>query len=158
LDSHTLKWPVGVIFITTIQKLAVDEVCQRWAHRTVRCTPDMSSAPATSSYPLGLELVDRWRLLSSCGTGQSGAHRTVRCLSDPLLCLMPRVLFTVRVDRWREVAVALLTHRTVRCTPDSPVNFSGAVFVKSRGCRVPEAASCWSTGHCPVYTGQSGEL
>jgi hypothetical protein len=29
--------------------------------------------------------------------------------------------------------------------------------------RVPEAgefraASSWSTGHCPVYTGQSGEL
>jgi hypothetical protein len=29
-------------------------------------------------------------------------------------------------DRWREVAVALLAHRTVRCTSDSPVNFSGA--------------------------------
>jgi hypothetical protein len=26
----------------------------------------------------------------------------------------------------REVAVAPLAHRTVRCTPDSPVNYSGA--------------------------------
>jgi hypothetical protein len=26
----------------------------------------------------------------------------------------------------REVAVALLAHRTVRCAPDSPVNYSGA--------------------------------
>jgi hypothetical protein len=38
-------------------------------------------------------------------------------------------------DRWREVAVALLAHRTVRCTPDSPVNYSGA---NSRGWRVLE--------------------
>jgi hypothetical protein len=36
-------------------------------------------------------------------------------------------------DRWREVAVAPLAHRTVQCytgqsgaTPDSPVNYSGA--------------------------------
>jgi hypothetical protein len=61
-------------------------------------------------------------------------------------------------DRWREVAVALLVHRTVRCTPDSPVNYSGAPAAISRGWRVPEAALSWSTGHCPVYTGQSGEL
>jgi hypothetical protein len=38
-------------------------------------------------------------------------------------------------DRWREVVVAPLAHRTVRCTPDSPVNYSGA---NSRGWRVPE--------------------
>jgi hypothetical protein len=36
------------------------------------------------------------------------------------------------------------------------VNYSGAVAVFSRGWRVPEAALLWSTGHCPVYTGQSG--
>jgi hypothetical protein len=42
-------------------------------------------------------------------------------------------------DRWREVAVAPLAHRTVRCatgqsgaTPDSPVNYSGAAS------RIPE--------------------
>jgi hypothetical protein len=39
-------------------------------------------------------------------------------------------------DRWREVAVAPLAHRTVRCTSDSPVNYSGAI---SRSWRVPEA-------------------
>jgi hypothetical protein len=50
-------------------------------------------------------------------------------------------------DRWREVAVAPRLHRTVRCTPDSPVNFSGAAKVKTRGWRVPEAALPWSTGH-----------
>jgi hypothetical protein len=39
-----------------------------------------------------------------------------------------------------------------------PVNYSGAAEANSRGWRVPEAALPWSTGHCPVYTGQSGEL
>jgi hypothetical protein len=57
-----------------------------------------------------------------------------------------------------EVAVAPQMHRTVRCTPDSPVNYSGAAGVKTRGWRVPEDDLPWSTGHCPVYTGQSGEF
>jgi hypothetical protein len=46
-----------------------------------------------------------------------------------------------------EIAVAPLLHRTVRCTPDSPVNYSGAAEMNSRGWRVPEAALPWSTGH-----------
>jgi hypothetical protein len=32
-----------------------------------------------------------------------------------------------------EIAVAPLLHRTVRCTPDSPVNYSGAAEMNSRG-------------------------
>jgi hypothetical protein len=39
-----------------------------------------------------------------------------------------------------EIAVAPLLHRTVRCIPDSPVNYSGAAAINSRGWRVPEAA------------------
>jgi hypothetical protein len=46
-----------------------------------------------------------------------------------------------------EVAVPLLLHRTVRCTPDSPVNYSGAATMNSRGWRVSKAALPWSTGH-----------
>jgi hypothetical protein len=38
------------------------------------------------------------------------------------------------------------------------VNYSGAAEMNSRSWRVPEAALPWSTGHCPVYTGQSGEF
>ena len=154
MGSHTLKWPVGVVFIATIQFCSRWRSCWRWAHRTVRCTPDMSGAPATSSYPLRLELVDRWRLCphvapdSPVHTGQSGAS-LILC-SD--FCRVSESTVGAKMT------VAPLAHRTVRCTPDSPVNFSGAVFVKSRGCRVPEAAFRWSTGHCPVYTGQSGEL
>jgi hypothetical protein len=73
----------------------------------------------------------------------------------PDFCARWRAFNTLQVAIGAEVAVALLVHRTVRCTPDSPVNYSGAI---SRGWRVPEAALPWSTGHCPVYTGQSGEL
>jgi hypothetical protein len=39
-----------------------------------------------------------------------------------------------------------------------PVNYIGAAFVKIRGGRVPEPRVLWRTGHCPVYTGQSGEF
>jgi hypothetical protein len=46
-----------------------------------------------------------------------------------------------------EVVVAPRSHRTVRCTPDSPVNYSGAAEMNTRGWRVPEAALPWSTGH-----------
>jgi hypothetical protein len=55
-----------------------------------------------------------------------------------------------------EIAVVPLLHRTVLCTLDSPVNFSGAAEVNSRGWRVPEAALPWSTGHVRWHTGQSG--
>jgi hypothetical protein len=39
-----------------------------------------------------------------------------------------------------------------------PVNYSGLAVGESRSWRVPEAVLPWRTGHCPVYTGQSGEL
>jgi hypothetical protein len=53
---------------------------------------------------------------------------------------------------------------TVRCTPDSPVNYSGAppeipedgeFELESSG--APDTVR-WCIGHCPVYTGQSGAL
>jgi hypothetical protein len=31
------------------------------------------------------------------------------------------------IDRWAKLTIAPLAHRTVRCTPDSPVNFSGVL-------------------------------
>jgi hypothetical protein len=51
----------------------------------------------------------------------------------PDFCALWRALNDSAGDRWREVAVAPLAHRTVRCTPDSPVNYSGA---NSRSWRV----------------------
>jgi hypothetical protein len=76
----------------------------------------------------------------------------------PDFCALWRAINALQVAVGAVVAVAPQLHRTVRCTPDSPVNYSGAAKMNSRGWRVPEAALPWSTGHCPVYTGQSGEL
>jgi hypothetical protein len=90
-------------------------------HRTVRCTPDMSGAPATSPKPLD----------SDCWSSDFWARLDVRCTPDmhcsmsgaPVWACLPsarfwRALNAPAGDRWREVAVALLVHRTVRCTPD----------------------------------------
>jgi hypothetical protein len=120
------------------------------AHRTVRCTPDMSGATATSPKPLGS---DRWS--SDFGARLDVRWRTghvllsVRCASMgvPDLCARWRAFNASQVAVGTEIAVALLLHRTVRCTPDSPVNYSEAAEVSSRGWRVPEAALPWSTGH-----------
>jgi hypothetical protein len=107
-------------------------------HRIVQCTPDMSGAPATSP--------GRWD--STVGASDFWARLAVRCTPDKYCrlfgapsrtCLTStRFWHALNVsagDRWREVAVALLVHQIVRCTPDSPVNYSGA---NSRGWRGPE--------------------
>jgi hypothetical protein len=100
-----------------------------WARLGVRCTPDR--------YCL-LSGVPAWACLPS-------AH------AEPALNARQRAVGA-------KIAVALESHRTVRCTPDSPVNYSGRAVGFSRSWRVPEADLLWRTGHCPVYTGQSGEL
>jgi hypothetical protein len=83
----------------------------------------------------------------------SGAHRTVRC---PL----PTVGFghvsraDRAADRWPGRPLA---HRTVRCTPDSPVNYSHTPLITSREQQVrlsqsgaPDSVRC-AMGHCPVH-------
>jgi hypothetical protein len=113
-----------------------------WACLDVWCTPDM--------YCL-LSGVPVWARLTSA--------RAARAFNAPQVAI------------GAEIAVAPELHRTVRCTPDSPVhtgqsgahrtcpvNYSGLAVGDSRSWRVPEAALPWRTGHCPVYTGQSGEL
>jgi hypothetical protein len=40
-------------------------------------------------------------------------------------------LFTA-VDRWAQLTVAQLPHQIIRCTPDSPANYSGATPRKTR--------------------------
>jgi hypothetical protein len=100
-----------------------------WARLDVRCTPDIYCS--LSGAPV-------WARLTSA--------RAARAINAP------------QVAVGAEIAVALESHRTVRCTPDSPVNYSGLAVGVSRSWRVPEAALLWRTGHCPVYTGQSGEL
>jgi hypothetical protein len=114
----------------------------RLAHRTVRCTtghcPVRISFLIWRSRPLAPG--SRWRT-GHClvHTGQSSAP------SRPLA--RPRVL---RGSRDRPLA-----HRTVRCTPDSPVNFSRTPPTNSRERQVrlsqpgaPDTVRC--------TTGQSG--
>jgi hypothetical protein len=98
----------------------------------------MSGAPATSP--------GRW--VPTVGASDFWARLAVRCTPDKYCrlsdapsraCLTSarfwRALNAPAGDRWREVVVAPLAHRIVRCTPDSPVNYSGA---NSRDWRVPE--------------------
>jgi hypothetical protein len=100
-----------------------------WARLGVRCTPDIYCS---------LSGVPEWARLPSA--------RAARAFN------------ALQVAVGAELVVAPELHRTVRCTPDSPVNFSGLAVGVSRSWRVPEADLPWRTGHCPVYTGQSGEL
>jgi hypothetical protein len=98
----------------------------------------MSGAPAMSP--------GRWD--STVGASDFWARLAVRCTPDRYCrlsgapsraCLTSacfwRALNAPAGDRWREVVVAPLAHRTVRCIPDSPVNYNGA---NSRSWRVPE--------------------
>jgi hypothetical protein len=156
LDDLNVGW-LGV-FIAPTTKLVV-----WWWLTVVWCTgqsgaPDMSGAPATSP--------GRWD--STVGDSDFWARLAVRCTPDMYCrlsgapsraCLTSerfwRALNAPAGDRWHEVAVALLVYRTVRCTPDSLVNYSGANFPRLASSR---AALPWVTGHCPVYTRQFGEL
>jgi hypothetical protein len=92
-------------------------------HRT------LSDAPATSA--------DRWdstvEALTCGASGLSGGapDRSCRLSGAPparVLTLVRTVAHLMRLQSTvaREVAVAPLAHRTVRCAPDSPVNYSGA--------------------------------
>jgi hypothetical protein len=111
LSSHTLKWPVGVIFIATNQIVAVGEGCWRWAHRTVRCAAGQCPVRRHVILSLGLGASRPLKALSSCGTGQSGAPLTFCfdfCRVTVLHCS------SVRVDRCAQIVVAPLVHRTVR--------------------------------------------
>jgi hypothetical protein len=109
LGSHTMKWPVGVVFIATNQIVAIGEGCWRWAHQTVRCAATSSVVRAWSWSTVG-GFVLMWHRTVRCDTGQSGAPLT-NC-SD--FCRVHcSVLFTARVDRCALIAVAPLVHETV---------------------------------------------
>jgi hypothetical protein len=120
LDDLNVGW-LGV-FIAPTTKLAVwvGAVC-RMVHRTVRCTPDMSGAPATSPERW---VFDRWS--SDCWTRlDSGGAPDMNCRvsgAPARACLTSARsgahLMRLQVTVGAEVAVASLTHRTVRCTPD----------------------------------------
>ena len=110
------------------------------------------------------------------GTGQFGAHRTLsgarfvslngeddRCRPLADLALLAHRTCPVHTGQsgapfrplaWPRVARGFrgrpLAHRTVRCTPDSPVNFSRTPSANSREQRL-QVEAAWRTGHCPVH-------
>jgi hypothetical protein len=117
------------------------------AHRTstVHCP-----VRAMLAHPLGFGVVDRWSLLSCSCTGH------VRCAMTSLLWLLPRTVHNcslLAVDRWCRLPLLRWLTGHVRCTPDSPLNYSGAPFGNSRewAIRVELALVHRTlTGHCPV--------
>jgi hypothetical protein len=140
LGSHTLKWPVGVVFIAINQIVAVGEGCWRWAHRTVRCATGQCPAPpchppvrARSRSTVG-GVVLMWHRTVRWHTGQSGAPLT-HC-SDiwiPLFTLQSRPL---RADSRCSTGApdSPVVHQTLfGGTPNSSVNYSGVAPGKPKG-------------------------
>jgi hypothetical protein len=91
---------------------------------------------------------DRWRTWSRWRTGQSGAHRTVRC---PLLAVGSATR-RARIKRPTVGPATVGSPDTVRCTPDSPVNYSRTSFISSREQQVrlsqpgtPDTVRCTQT-------------
>jgi hypothetical protein len=89
----------------------------------------------------------------------SGAHRTVWC---PILAVGSATCYAQIARPTVGPADSWLTgqsgaHRTVRCTPDSPVNYSRTPSANSRERLLrprqpgaPDTVWC-TTGHCPVH-------
>ena len=114
---------------------------QSGAHRTLSGARFLSLNGAADRCGSG----SRWR------TGQSGAHRTVRCpLPTVGSATCPALIARPTVGPGRPLA-----HRTVRCTPDSPVNYSRSRRRKTREWPLrPRQPGAPDTVRCT--TGQSG--
>jgi hypothetical protein len=76
-------------------------------HRTGHCS---LSGACHVSKPLEFGAVDRWSLLSSCCTGQSSASWL---RNSNLWLLHYALLLFIAVDRWVQLTVAPLAHRTL---------------------------------------------
>jgi hypothetical protein len=117
---------VGVFIASTTKSDRWKAVCSM-AHRTVRC-------------PLPRHHC-RWIL--TVGAPDLWARLDVRCTPDmhcslsgaPVWARLPsaraeRALNAPAGDRWCGDSRCSVVHRIVRCTPDSPVNYSGAAYIK----------------------------
>jgi hypothetical protein len=144
---------LGVPFIASRQLGAVGEPIGRqflpsvgWRTGQSGAPPDLnSSCPVPDLLPYRTHptvgpsvLLAHWTLF--------GAHRTVRC-DQQSVGVGHASPGDCAADLW---LWAPLTHRTVRCTPDSLVIFSCGAFAFSREQRVRRQGS-QGTGHCPVH-------
>jgi hypothetical protein len=122
---------LGVPFIAPRQLEAVESIPGRQFLPSVAWRTGQSGAPPDTVRCRFLSCfgaADRWRF------GAVGAPDNVRCTpdspvptSDRWLCHASRVDYAA--DRWPG---QLLAHRTVRCTLNSPVNYSRTPPLKSR--------------------------
>jgi hypothetical protein len=142
---------LGVPFIAPRQLGAVESNPGRQILPSVDCRTGQSGAPPDTVrlvYPSLFGEADRW------GLRAIGAPDTVRCTPDSLVPTSSRWLGHVSradraSDRWPGQPLA---HRTVRCKPDSPVNFSRTPLISSRGQQVclsqpgtPDTIRCTQT-------------
>jgi hypothetical protein len=127
LWCHWRRW-LGV-FIASNNFLAVGCFCWRWSYwiDIIHC-----SVRAMSARLLGFGAVDHWNPLSFSCTGQFGGTPDMSvvfwlsALTSDLHCSLLQSTIGARLPllRW------LTGH--VRCTPDSPMNYSEAHPVKTR--------------------------
>ena len=145
---------LGVPFIAPRQLGAVENTSGRLSLPSVVGRTGQSGAHRTLSGARFLSLTgaaDRCRPLQIWRTGQSGAHRTVWCL----LPTVGQTTCRAQIPRPTVGSGRPLAHRTVRCTPDSPVNFSRTPSANSRERPLrPGQPGAPDTVRCT--TGQSG--
>jgi hypothetical protein len=140
---------LGVSFIAPRQLGAVESNLGRQFLPSVVWRTRQSGAHRTLSgarFPSFCGEADHWQPESRWRTGH------VRCTPDSLVPPSSRWLSHVScadraADRWPGRPLA---HRTVRCTPDSPVNYSRTSPVNSRE-RPVRHSLAWRIGHCPVH-------
>jgi hypothetical protein len=112
------------VFIASNHFLVVGCFCWRWAHRivrwcigqalfTVRCVPRQHTR-------WGLERFDRWNPCPVAAPHSPVPHRTCSVCSDFSALSSAAHCSLLGDDRWRQVTVAPLAHRTC------PINYSGA--------------------------------
>ena len=134
---------LGVPFIAPRQLGAVESIPGRQFLPSVAWRTGQSGAPPDTvqcGSPSLFGEADRWQPWSRWRIGH--------CPVPPPDRWLGHVSRADRAaDRWPGRPLA---HRTVRCTPDSPVNFSRTPSVNSRE-RPLRAESAWRTGHCPVH-------
>jgi hypothetical protein len=117
----------------------------RWQSLLAMVTPDSPvthrtvivhcPVRATSARLLGFGAVDRWSPLSFCCTGQSGATSDSSWPLASALWLLRGTIHHCSSEQstvGTQGVVAPLAHWIVRCTPDSPVNYSGGCPWNSR--------------------------
>jgi hypothetical protein len=120
----------------------------------VECIPGRHFLPYVD-WRTGQSVADLFPYLAkpTVGALEPLAHRTVRC---PLLAV-GSATHRARIKRPTVGPATVGSPDTVRCTPDSPVNYSRTPLISSREQQVrlsqsdaPDTVRC-TTGHCPVH-------